>query len=80
MQTQLSVPEDGYIHFGDHVMLMNPDYPETEAELVLAGDLSLCMTPDEIKAFLSDELEVPCGLSAAQIKTPVSRNTFVVLR
>ncbi|XP_004594640.2 cilia- and flagella-associated protein 161 [Ochotona princeps] len=77
--TQLSVPEDGYIHFGDHVMLVNPDYPETEAELVLAGDLSLCMTPDEIKVCLSDELEVPCGLSAAQVKTPVSRNTFVVL-
>nr|XP_008273512.1 cilia- and flagella-associated protein 161 isoform X2 [Oryctolagus cuniculus] len=76
---QLSVSEDGYIHFGDNVMLVNPDHPETEAELVLAGDLSLCMTPDEIRAHLSDELEVPCGLSAAQTRTPVGRNTFAIL-
>uniref|UniRef100_A0A8C6F3J7 Cilia and flagella associated protein 161 n=1 Tax=Monodon monoceros TaxID=40151 RepID=A0A8C6F3J7_MONMO len=75
---QLSISEDGYIHYGDKVMLVNPDHPETEADLFLGGDLSLCMTPDEIKAHLSDELEVPCGLSAAQTKIPVGRNTFTV--
>ncbi|OWK08713.1 CFAP161, partial [Cervus elaphus hippelaphus] len=67
---QLSVSEDGYIHYGDKVMLVSPDHPETEADLFLRGDLSLCMTPDEIKAHLSNELEVPCGISAAQIKIP----------
>ncbi|XP_070333624.1 cilia- and flagella-associated protein 161 isoform X3 [Odocoileus virginianus] len=76
---QLSVSEDGYIHYGDKVMLVSPDHPETEADLFLRGDLSLCMTPDEIKAHLSNELEVPCGLSAAQIKIPVGRNTFTIL-
>uniref|UniRef100_A0A8D1RAT1 Cilia and flagella associated protein 161 n=1 Tax=Sus scrofa TaxID=9823 RepID=A0A8D1RAT1_PIG len=76
---QLSVSEDGYIHYGDKVMLVNPDHPEVEADLFLGGDLSLCMTPDEIKAYLSDELEVPCGLSAAQTKIPVGRNTFTIL-
>ncbi|XP_006075443.3 cilia- and flagella-associated protein 161 isoform X4 [Bubalus bubalis] len=76
---QLSVSEDGYIHYGDKVMLVSPDHPETEADLFLRGDLSLCMTPDEIKAHLSNELEVPCGLSAAQTKIPVGRNTFTIL-
>ncbi|KAB0405112.1 hypothetical protein E2I00_016433 [Balaenoptera physalus] len=76
---QLSISEDGYIRYGDKVMLVNPDHPETEADLFLGGDLSLCMTPDEIKAHLSDELEVPCGLSAAQTKIPVGRNTFTIL-
>ncbi|XP_077730290.1 cilia- and flagella-associated protein 161 isoform X3 [Canis aureus] len=76
---QLSISEDGYVHCGDKVMLVNSDYPETEAHLVLGGDLSLCMTPDEIQAHLSDELEVPCGLSAAQTKIPVGRNTFIIL-
>ncbi|XP_027377341.1 cilia- and flagella-associated protein 161 isoform X1 [Bos indicus x Bos taurus] len=76
---QLSVSEDGYIHYGDKVMLVSPDHPETEADLFLPGDLSLCMTPDEIKAHLSNELEVPCGLSAAQTKIPVGRNTFTIL-
>ncbi|XP_007126407.2 cilia- and flagella-associated protein 161 [Physeter macrocephalus] len=76
---QLSISEDGYIRYGDKVMLVNPDRAETEADLFLGGDLSLCMTPDEIKAHLSDELEVPCGLSAAQTKIPVGRNTFTIL-
>lgn len=77
---QLSITEDGYVHCGDKVMLVNPDYPETEADLFLGGDLSLGMTPDEIKAHLSDDLEVPCGLSAAPTKIPVGRNTFIILR
>ncbi|XP_016073442.1 PREDICTED: cilia- and flagella-associated protein 161 [Miniopterus natalensis] len=76
---QLSVSEDGYVHIGDSVMLVNPDYPEMEADLFLSGDLSLCLTPDEIRAHLSDEFEVPCGLSAAPTKIPVGRNTFVIL-
>ncbi|XP_039112779.1 cilia- and flagella-associated protein 161 isoform X2 [Hyaena hyaena] len=76
---QLSISEDGYIHCGDKVMLVNPAPAEKEAHLFLDGDLSLCMTPDEIKAHLSDELEVPCGLSAAQTKIPVGRNTFIIL-
>ncbi|XP_006871006.1 PREDICTED: uncharacterized protein C15orf26 homolog [Chrysochloris asiatica] len=78
-QTQLSVSQDGYIHYGDNVMLVNPDPSDPEADVFLAGDLCVCLTPDEIKAHLSDELEVPCGLSAAQTKNPVSRNTFMIL-
>lgn len=77
---QLSITEDGYLRCGYKVMLVNPDYPETEADLVLGGDLSLCMTLEEIKSPPSDQLEVPCGLSAAQTKIPVGRNTFIILR
>uniref|UniRef100_A0A671FSP1 Cilia and flagella associated protein 161 n=1 Tax=Rhinolophus ferrumequinum TaxID=59479 RepID=A0A671FSP1_RHIFE len=76
---QLSISEDGYVHSGDKVMLMNLDHPETEADLFLRGDLSLCLTPDEIRAYLTDEFEVPCGLSAAPTKIPVGRNTFIIL-
>ncbi|XP_044086111.1 cilia- and flagella-associated protein 161 [Neovison vison] len=76
---QLSITEDGYLRCGYKVMLVNPDYPETEADLVLGGDLSLCMTLEEIKSPPSDQLEVPCGLSAAQTKIPVGRNTFIIL-
>ncbi|XP_066096181.1 cilia- and flagella-associated protein 161 [Saccopteryx bilineata] len=75
---QLSVSEDGYVHNGDHIMLVNPDHPEIEADLFLSGDLSLCLTPDEIRAQLSDKFEVPCSLSAAPTKIPVSRNTFII--
>lgn len=77
---QLSISEDGYVHSGDKVMLVNLDHPETEADLFLRGDLSLCLTPDEIRAYLTDGFEVPCGLSAAPTKIPVGRNTFIILR
>ena len=77
---QLSVTQDGHVHFGDKVMLANPDYPEPEAGLFMGGDLSLCMTPDEMTAHLSDQLQAPCGLSAAPTKSPVGRNTFIILR
>ncbi|KAB1257154.1 Cilia- and flagella-associated protein 161 [Camelus dromedarius] len=70
-EMQLSVSEDGYVHYGDKVMLVNPDHPEIEAHLFLGGDLSLCMTPDEMQVHLSDDLEVPCGLSASQTKIPL---------
>ncbi|XP_004763694.2 cilia- and flagella-associated protein 161 [Mustela putorius furo] len=76
---QLSITEDGYLRCGYKVMLVNPDYPETDADLVLGGDLSLCMALDEIKSPPSDQLEVPCGLSAAKTKIPVGRNTFIIL-
>ncbi|XP_076984619.1 cilia- and flagella-associated protein 161 isoform X2 [Tamandua tetradactyla] len=78
-QMQLSVSEDGYIHYGDSVLLVNPDHPDRDADLFLGGDLSLCMTPDDITAHLRDEVEVPCGLSAAQTNIPVGRNTFIIL-
>ncbi|KAK1327738.1 hypothetical protein QTO34_012644 [Cnephaeus nilssonii] len=77
---QLSVTEDGCVHFGDSVMLVSPDHPEPQADLFLPGDLSLCLTPDEIRAHLSDRFELPCGLSAAPTRIPVGRNTFTVLR
>ncbi|XP_037020101.2 cilia- and flagella-associated protein 161 [Artibeus jamaicensis] len=77
--TQLSISEDGHVHHGDSVMLVNPDYPDTEADLFLRGDLSLCLAPDEIRAHLSDAPEVPCGLSAAPTSIPVGRNTFIIL-
>ncbi|XP_039714221.1 cilia- and flagella-associated protein 161 isoform X4 [Pteropus medius] len=76
---QLSITEDGYVHNGDKVILVNLDHPEAEADLFLRGDLSLCLTPHEIRAHLSDKFEVPCGLSAAPTKIPVGRNTFTIL-
>lgn len=77
---KLSISEDGHVHHGDTVMLVNPDHPETEADVFLRGDVSLCLAPDDIRAHLSDTPEVPCGLSAAPTKIPVCRNTFIILR
>lgn len=76
---QLSVSEDGYVHFGDSVMLVNLDARDQQAGEWLAGDLSLSVTPDTLQAHLGGQLELPCGLSAAPTRTPLGRNTFLVL-
>ncbi|XP_012974364.1 cilia- and flagella-associated protein 161 isoform X1 [Mesocricetus auratus] len=78
---ELSVSKDGFIHYGDKVMLVNPNHPPwEEAGVFLEGDLCLCMSPDEVKAQLLDELEVPCGVTAVQTTVPTGRNTFTILR
>ncbi|XP_060035592.1 cilia- and flagella-associated protein 161 isoform X2 [Erinaceus europaeus] len=76
---QLSVSEDGYVHFGDSVMLVNLDARDQQPGEWLAGDLSLSVTPDALQAHLGGQLELPCGLSAAPTRTPLGRNTFLVL-
>ncbi|XP_021510429.1 cilia- and flagella-associated protein 161 isoform X2 [Meriones unguiculatus] len=77
---ELSVSKDGYIHFGNKVMLLNPDSAqEEEAAVFQKGHLSLCMSPDEVKSQLHDELEIPCGVSAVQSMVPTGRNTFIIL-
>lgn len=77
---QLSVSEDGYVHYGDKVILVNPDHVLTEeAGVFMRGDLSLCMSPDEIKAQLNDDLEIPCGVTAVPTIAPIGRNTFTIL-
>lgn len=77
---ELSVSQDGFVHYGDKVILVNPDHARgDETGMFLEGDLCLCVSPDEVKAQLCDELEMPCGMSAAQTTVPTGRNTFTVL-
>ncbi|EGW11843.1 cilia- and flagella-associated protein 161 isoform X1 [Cricetulus griseus] len=77
---ELSVSQDGFVHYGDKVMLVNPDHPRwEEAGVFMEGDLCLCMSPDEVKAQLYDEFETPCGVSAVRTTAPNGRNTFTIL-
>ncbi|KAM5291892.1 cilia- and flagella-associated protein 161 [Ctenodactylus gundi] len=77
---QLSVSEDGHVRCGDSVLLVSPEPTKMEeTSLCLSGALSLCMTPDEMEAYLTGQLQLPCGLSAAQTTAPVGRDTFIIL-
>ncbi|XP_069867595.1 cilia- and flagella-associated protein 161 isoform X2 [Dipodomys merriami] len=79
-QMPLSVSQDGFVRYGDRVMLVSPDHPaREEAGVFQRGDLSLCMTPDELTVQLIGRITVPCGLTAAPARLPVGRNTFVLL-
>lgn len=78
---ELSISQDGFVHYGDKVILVNPDHARgEEAGMFLEGDMCLCVSPDEVKAQLCDELEMPCGVSAVQTTVPTGRNTFTILR
>lgn len=77
---ELSISQDGFVHYGDKVILVNPDHARgEEAGVFLEGDMCLCVSPDEVKAQLCDELEIPCGVSAVQTTVPTGRNTFTIL-
>ncbi|XP_038273794.1 LOW QUALITY PROTEIN: cilia- and flagella-associated protein 161 [Dermochelys coriacea] len=80
-QMQLSVSKDGFIHFGDTVMLLSPENNKSPSENYSAacGNLTLAVNPDDITVHTSESLQVPCGVSAVKSVNPVGRNTFHIL-
>ncbi|XP_042327268.1 cilia- and flagella-associated protein 161 isoform X2 [Sceloporus undulatus] len=78
---QLSISNDGFIHFGDTVLLVNLDNGKASAENEpgLCGDLSLAVNPDEADLHRAQELMAPCEVSAIKSVSPVGRNAFRIL-
>ncbi|XP_062998406.1 cilia- and flagella-associated protein 161 [Elgaria multicarinata webbii] len=78
---QLSISKDGFIHFGDTVLLVSPDNNKSPMENLpaVSGNLSLAVNPDEASVHTSAKLPVPCGLSAFRSVTPIGRNAFRIL-
>ncbi|XP_032627791.1 cilia- and flagella-associated protein 161 isoform X2 [Chelonoidis abingdonii] len=80
-QMQLSVSKDGFVHFGDIVMLLSPENNKSPMENYPAvrGNLTLAVAPDDITVHMSESLQVPCGVSAVKSVNPVGRNAFRIL-
>ncbi|KFQ00137.1 Uncharacterized protein C15orf26, partial [Leptosomus discolor] len=77
---QLSVSRDGFVHFGDTVMLLNPDNKSAAENYPGAsGSLTLAINLDEIPMCSAKSLQAPCGVSAVKSVDPVGRNTFCIL-
>ncbi|NXR03636.1 CF161 protein, partial [Sagittarius serpentarius] len=77
---QLSVSKDGFVHFGDTVMLLNPDNkPSVENYPGVCGSLTLAVNLDEISMYSAASLQAPCGVSAVKSVDPMGRNTFCIL-
>ncbi|NXV82536.1 CF161 protein, partial [Atlantisia rogersi] len=77
---QLSVSKDGFVHFGDTVMLLNPDSKSSVKNCPGACvRLTLAINLDEISIYSFKSLEAPCGVSAVESVDPVARNTFCIL-
>uniref|UniRef100_A0A8C8AW30 Cilia and flagella associated protein 161 n=1 Tax=Otus sunia TaxID=257818 RepID=A0A8C8AW30_9STRI len=77
---QLSVSKDGFVHFGDTVMLLNPpNKSSVENSPGASGSLTLAIGLDEISIYSAESLQVPCGVSAVKSVDPMGRNTFCIL-
>ncbi|KFO99459.1 Uncharacterized protein C15orf26, partial [Calypte anna] len=77
---QLSVSKDGFVHFGDTVMLLNPDKkPLVQNYSGVHGSLTLAVNLDEISLYSTKSSPAPRALSAVESVSPVGRNTFCIL-
>uniref|UniRef100_A0A8B9RSP3 Cilia and flagella associated protein 161 n=1 Tax=Accipiter nisus TaxID=211598 RepID=A0A8B9RSP3_9AVES len=77
---QLTVSKDGFVHFGDTVMLLNPDNKSSvENYPGVCGSLTLAINLDEISMYSAKSLPAPCGVSAVKSVDPVGRNSFCIL-
>ncbi|XP_010212445.1 PREDICTED: uncharacterized protein C15orf26 homolog [Tinamus guttatus] len=80
-KVKLSLSKDGFVHFGDTVMLLSPDNNKSVMENYpgVCGRLALAVDLDEISMFSAASLQAPCGVSAAKSTDPIGRNTFCIL-
>ncbi|KAM4749025.1 cilia- and flagella-associated protein 161 [Rhinophrynus dorsalis] len=79
-KTELSITNEGLLHFGDVVMLLNP---ENSAETLsntspVHNNVTLSVNPDESAVHTKSSLEAPCGVSASANVQPCARNAFII--
>lgn len=78
----LTVSTDGFLHFGDSVMLINPgqeDVPESMKLIdVPQAPTSLSINMNEHKMHTAKQVEGPCDLSSSPRLEPCARNVFVI--
>lgn len=78
---QLSVSKDGFICFGDRVMLLSPGKePSVQRDVEACGELTLAVNLEEVSIYSAVSLHAPCAVSAITTVGPVGRNTFCILR
>ncbi|XP_002733869.1 cilia- and flagella-associated protein 161-like [Saccoglossus kowalevskii] len=77
-KAELSITRDGFVHFGDVVMLMNAGSKDvTGAEL--RGATTMAVNMSESQMHEAERLEGPCAVSATKRLEPTARNTFVIM-
>ncbi|XP_070541961.1 cilia- and flagella-associated protein 161-like [Ptychodera flava] len=81
-KTELSITGDGYVHFGDCVMLVNPgakDETGVEWGQEPRAMSALAVNMDESKMHEAQKFEGPCGVSATRSIQPTARSIFVIM-
>uniref|UniRef100_H2YBW8 Cilia- and flagella-associated protein 161 n=1 Tax=Ciona savignyi TaxID=51511 RepID=H2YBW8_CIOSA len=80
-KTELTVSTDGFVHFGDAIMIVNPGQESTPNSLHQDPPrpaTSLSINLDEQKMHTASKVEGPCAVSASRILSPSARNTFII--
>ncbi|XP_068128579.1 cilia- and flagella-associated protein 161 [Hyperolius riggenbachi] len=79
-KAELSVSKDGLLHFGDVVMLLNPENnePSLSNPSPVDGNYTLSVNPDESALNLKSHLTAPCGVSGSSNVKPCARNAFII--
>ncbi|XP_053573657.1 cilia- and flagella-associated protein 161 isoform X2 [Bombina bombina] len=79
-KVELSVSKDGILHFGDVVMLLNPENAEDTLSNTspVYGNYTLSANPCENALHAKTHLDAPCGVSASPNVKPCARNAFVI--
>lgn len=78
----LTVSTDGFLHFGDSIMLINPGEEDVPKSMQLIDapqpPTSLSINMNEYKMHNAKQVEGPCDLSCSQRLDPCARNVFVI--
>ncbi|XP_067827719.1 cilia- and flagella-associated protein 161 [Heptranchias perlo] len=79
-KTELAKSRDGYVHFGDMVLLINPGtVNKNAANLHLPrSPMALTLNVDQSRFMASSRVESPCDVCGSLELTPCIRNTFVI--
>lgn len=81
-KTELTVTKDGFIHFGDKIMIVNPGQEVIDTPLTQIAPSrpphTLSINAEESMLYNLPTIKPPCELSASRILNPCKRNTFVV--
>ncbi|NXQ39080.1 CF161 protein, partial [Catharus fuscescens] len=85
-RVELSISSDGFVHFGDTVLLMNPDNKSSdlegtseEQEPEMRGDVTLAVDMEEVSLYSDEPLQLSSGLSAVRRVDPIGRNAFCIV-
>ncbi|XP_041031170.1 cilia- and flagella-associated protein 161 [Carcharodon carcharias] len=79
-KTELAKSCDGYVHFGDAVILINPGTVDKNAANIhpFRHPMSLTMNVDQSRFLTSTKIDSPCEVSGSLELGPTIRNTFVI--
>ncbi|KAM3927108.1 cilia- and flagella-associated protein 161 [Leptodactylus fuscus] len=79
-KAELSICKDGLLHFGDTVMLLNPENSEQSLSnpSPVYSNYTLSVNPEESAIHVKSQLTAPCGVSASSNVKPCGRNAFII--